>query len=406
MSITELKLGSSDANTGGEVTRWGKWFERKFKSYAAPVDGYYGLDEERAVRELQRRVHPPLPITGRFDLTTAAHPQVRYTFGGQSAPPPAKEHRPIWVLSLPGSGGWWGVGPGFDVGEWVKKDFNLNHQPVGSPIGGYLGLLGGDPGLSYNEVIEAQGREVERLLAANPDIVNPKFELWIFAYSQSADGAKETVARLFGDGGRFRHLRNRINGLVLFGDPTRRPGPTRVGNNPKGWGIARKTFPVWLEAKTWSITTNGDMYACTTDDTLLPLFYEWFVKAETELSFVGYSAGILIPAISSYLGLASPLLGALGLAPLAALAGTAGLGLGTLGQLLGSYGGGASPNPELVDALSAKGLLTPAGIRKVVATLAALPGIQTHGEYHLPKPEFDGRTGLQVAYEIVRDFRR
>jgi hypothetical protein len=93
------------------------------------------------------------------------------------------------------------------------------------------------------------------------------------------------------------------------------------------------------------------------------------------------------------------------MAGVAVLSTATGVGLPFLMKLIDGYGGG-NPNPELVKALSAQGLLTPQGIVKVFATLAALPGVQTHGEYHLPKPEFNGRTGIQVACDIVRDFRR
>jgi hypothetical protein len=51
-------------------------------------------------------------------------------------------------------------------------------------------------------------------------------------------------------------------------------------------------------------------------------------------------------------------------------------------------------------------LISPAGVTRVIRTLASLPGIQTHGEYHLPKPEFGGRTGIQVGCDILAAFRR
>jgi hypothetical protein len=60
-----------------------------------------------------------------------------------------RPHRPIWCYSAPGSGVPWWVGPPFDLGEWCKATLNLNHQPVGYDIGGYLGFMGGDPSLSY-----------------------------------------------------------------------------------------------------------------------------------------------------------------------------------------------------------------------------------------------------------------
>lgn len=393
------KLGSNDANTNGEITTWGKWFAKKYESYAAKPDGYYGYDEVRAVSEYQRRAE--LPVTGWFDEVTALK--------SGYLKPKAKTreaHRPIWMYSAPGSGADWWMGPPFDTGEFCKGAFNLNHQPVGYPKGGYLGLMGGDPGLSYIDVITAEAAELERLIDACPDLNDPNVEFWFFGYSQSADGIKRAVVKLYGDDGKYKQLRSRINGLVLFGDPSRCPGPTKVGNDPKGWGIARYDSPQWADDLTWSITTHFDMYACTTDDTLLPLFYEWFIKAETELPFVVYCASIVIPAITSYLGIVGPLLGGLfGAAGAAILSATTGVALPFLTQLISGYGGG-SPNPELVKALSAQGLLTPQGIGKLIATLAALPGVQTHGEYHLPKPEFGGRTGIQVACDIVKDFRR
>lgn len=326
-------------------------------------------------------------------------------------------YRKIWFYSAPGSGVPWWVGPPFDTGEWCKSVLHINHQPVGYPIGGYLGLMGGDPGLSYNDVITDEGNELARLLSINPDLpVKPAdgsdyrwepggFELWFCAYSQAADGMEDALVRLFGDGGPLQWLRPAINGSIMFGNPSRQPGPTRVGNNPPGWGISRKPRPAWLEALTWSITAetpNGpDMYACTQDGNLLPLFYEWFVKANTTMTFAAYTAGIIIPAIVSYIPFAEFVIGPI-------LAGAAGLGLDFIQELIQGFGGNAavSPNPELVNDLSAQGLLTPQGIVQLIATLAALPGIQTHGSYYDPHAEFGGRTGVQVAQDIVASFRR
>lgn len=386
-----LKLGSSDAR-GDDVTHWQRWATQYASAYAhllGPVDGYYGNSDAAFTREMQRRLG--IPQTGIFDEPTAG----RVGYKGVAPAP----RRKIWIYTAPGSGAPWWIGPSFEVGEWAKHVLKLQHQPIGFPMGGYLGLLGGDPGLSYLEVIHGLGVELERLLDTNPDIADPDLELWFSGYSQSADGIEDAVARLFGDGGKYEHLRGRINGLIQFGSPSKQPGPTKTGNNPKGWGISRKVRPAWLAALTWSITANGDVYACTTDNTLLPLFYEWFVLAETELSFAAYSAGIVIPALASYMDLVGPLIGP-------ALAGMVGMSLSMMGALIQGYGGGPSPNPELIEALSAKGLLTAQGIGKVLATLAALPGVITHGEYHLPKPEFGGRTGIQVGCDTLAAFRR
>jgi peptidoglycan hydrolase-like protein with peptidoglycan-binding domain len=376
------KLGSH----GPEIDAWQEWFNRAFASYAPPKDGYYGGDEARAVRELQRRLG--LPQTGIFDEVTAA----KAKFPGVKA----REHRPIWVYTAPGSGVPWWVGPPFDLGEWCKQVLNLNHQPVGYPIGGYLGLMGGDPGLSYNDVINAQGAELERLIAACPDLTNPAVEFWFVGYSQSADGMKRAVERLFGAGGRFERLRPRINGIITFGDPTK-----------PGTGIARLvwTAPDWITKLTHCITNvspTPDFYAEAADN-IRPLFYEWFVRAETELPFVIYTGQIIIPAL---LNLVAPFLGAL-TSPLAVpiLAGATGIGSDMLGPLIGGVlGSKEKPNPELIKLLSVQGVLT--NLPALVGLLGAMPGIAVHGDYHAPKPEFGGRSGFQVGCDVVAGFRR
>ena len=306
-------------------------------------------------------------------------------------------HRPIWCFSAPGSGAPWWLGPPFDLGEWCKRVLNLNHQPIGYPIGGYLGLMGGDPSFSYIDVVNALTDELDRLISVNPDRDDPNFEIWLFGYSQLADALKQAAVKLFGDGGRYQNLRPRINGLVLFGDPARKPGPTKVGNNPPGSGIARTvTFPKWLEDLTWDIVNESptpDFYACVTDK-IRPLFYEWFVRAETELPFVIYSAQIIIPAM---LNLVAPFLSALpglsGLAsPLAVplLAQASGVPAAMMSGLIGGVlSSKEKPNPELVEFLSVQGILT--SLPDLIALLGALPGIGVHGDYYAPKPEFGGQ---------------
>lgn len=363
-----------------------------------------------------KRKSPYVTTTGAFDWTVKS----QMGFLTPAAPPPPA-WRPIYFFSAPGSGANNLVGPSSDVGNFVsdgwyrpERALHLNHWRLNFPIGGYLGLMGGDPGLSYNEVIAAEGADLEVQVQIAIDEVRSRgldpltaIEFWFSGYSQSADGMKRAVVRLFGDGGKYAAYRPRINGLILFGDPSRAPGPVKrgagiEGYNPPGWGIARYDSPQWVDDLTWSITTNGDMYACAQDDTLLPGFYNWFTKAELDMNFIVFSAGIIIPAMVENLGVFGGLGGAFG-----GLAKTLiGAQTGVSGSFLDQIDG-AVDDPVLDQFRQQLGsLLSIGGIVRLFKTLAALPGVQTHGEYFMPKPEFGGRTGVDVGYDIVAGYRR
>ncbi|MGV0041999.1 peptidoglycan-binding protein [Mycobacterium colombiense] len=329
-------------------------------------------------------------------------------------------YRPIWCYSAPGSGAPWSVGPPFDIGEWAKQVLHINHQPVGYPIGGYLGLLGGDPANSYLDIYALYEAEQLRLLGINPDVQRAMtaratdpgaavdVELWFAGYSQSADFMLRFLNTHFGDGGQYAVLRDRINGVLLCGNPGRQPGRTKVGNTPVGWGISRIVYPAWLNALTWSITVETpapDFYAADADE-IRPLFYEWFIRANTSLSFVIYSAQIIIPAI---LNLVAPFLGGLaGLGnPLAAtiLGAQSGLPIGQISQLLGGIMGSTEqPDPKLIELLSVKGVLT--NLPQLLTLLGDIQGVAAHGDYYTPRAEFGNRNGVQVACDVMAAFRR
>lgn len=342
-------------------------------------------------------------------------------------------HRPIWAYSAPGSGAPWSIGPSFDAGEWAKLVLNLNHQPVGYPIGGYMGLMGGDPGNSYLDIYNFYETEQLRLLSINPDFqaslakrqANPAaalvngvdVELWFLGYSQSADFMVRFVSKHFGDAGQFAVLRDRINGLLLCGNPGRQPGVTKVGNTPVGWGISRLTYPAWLNAITWSITVetpSPDFYAACADE-IRPLFYEWFIQAKTSLGFVVYCGQIIIPAI---LNLVAPFLkiGAVGaagsaLGPLGGalitpiLASASGGSASAIGSLLGGVMGSTeAPDPKLIQFLSVQGVLT--NLPGLFTLLGDLGGVAAHGDYYTPRAELGNRNGVQVACDAMAAFRR
>lgn len=349
------KLGSS----GAEVTAWQQWFNRYAKTYAPPVDGYFGNADRDATRILQSKLG--LPITGVYDAVTAT----RTGFPkGTTAP----AHRPIWMYTMPGSGAPGNVGPPFLVGEDCRNILNINHQWVGYPIGGYLGVMGGDPAFSYIDVCNMAKAELRRLIASCPDLNDPAWEGWFIGYSQGAEAMLLAVAELFGDGGEFAHLRSRINGVICFGNPA-----------TQGTGIARRVLPEWLNRLTRNVNHANDFYAVA-NDKIRPLFYEWFVKADTDIPFIVYCAQIILPAIANII----PGIGQLISAPLSML----------LSVIPGGTAGASEPpNPELIKLLSIQGLLT--SLPDLVGLITALPGLQAHGMY-------DHRPG----YDIVASFRR
>jgi hypothetical protein len=371
-------------------------------SLGVTESGTYDQATTDAVRNVQPFLKPPQLATGVANYAT------QLALGAATPPPPPPPaYRPIWIYSAPGSGAAWWLGPPFDVGQWCKDVLHLNHQPVNFPIGGYMGLMGGDPGLSYNEVIAAEGASLEWLLDNNPDVQKAMtalradthapvdVELWFTAYSQSADGMEDALVRLFGDGGKYALIRGRINGTLMFGNPSRQPGPTKVGNNPPGWGIARKIRPQWLQDITWSITATSpmgpDFYAAC-DDEIRPLFYSEIVQAETSMSFAEHIVKIIIPVLLNLFGGLGSLL-------------TGGLG-GLLGPVIASADQKASEDVDrkIIDLFTVQGILT--NIPALFKLLFALGGIQTHGSYNDPHDEFGGRTGVQVACDAVASFRR
>jgi len=386
-----FKKGSS----GPEIKAWQEWAYGYAKSYAdliGPKDSYYGLGEVAFTSEMQRRLK--LPQTGVFDEFTASK------VGFRGAKPPVR--RKIWFYTAPGSGADWWLGPSFDLGERSKNILNINHQPLAFTKGGYLGLMGGDPGFSYNEVTYDQYKSLEYNLDHCPDINDPDVEFWFSGYSQSADGMEDALEILFGDGGfihpgdptrtpsapgKYRHLRDRINGLVQFGNPS-----------TKGTGIANKVRPAWLDAKIHNINYANDFYAVA-PDAIRRNFYAIIVQADLSLPFFIHVLKIAGPII---LGTIPVLGGFLGpLAPLV-IAGATGLN-GLLPLLTGLVGQAQTAQDDevdrkLIEMLSVTGLI--GNIPGLIGLVAALPGLQAHGGYPFDPVMMDR------SYDVVAGFRR
>jgi hypothetical protein len=421
--VTELKIGYQ----GPLYYPWYDWAKQYAASYAFLLgagDGYYGTSEAAFTREMQRRLG--IVQDGVFGDRTAA--AAKYRWPGAAAPPAVPPRRPIWWYSHPGSGAEYWLGPSHDVGEMLcgrafnephRQSLDINHQPVKSAIGGYLGLMGGDSKLSYLEVLADLLASQRWLLQNNPDVTRAlaarradphavvDVELWFSGYSQKAEGICLAVAELFGDGGEFEPIRDRINGVLCFGNPA-----TPVT------GIARKVLPAWLNRLVTNINMKDDFYAVAKDP-IRPAFYAEIVKAEMELPFFVHLLRIALPIIlewaATIMPILSPLLAGSPFGPMAQMALPMISGLGQLGNnpalggLLGLAGGGQdmATTKRIEDILSPSGVLE--NIPALIQLVGALPGLQSHGAYHAtmpPRPEFGDRTGTQYAYDIVANFRR
>lgn len=397
--MPEYKLGSSDQNTDGGVTHFQQWFKRYASSYAPPVDGYYGNADADAVRILQSKLG--IVVDGIFGDRTAA--KVGYKFKGATAPPVVVQRRPIWIYTAPGSGQPWHIGPSFLLGQRASEVLKINHQPVGYPIGGYLGLMGGDPKYSYVDIIGFQGAEFERLLDINPDVQkamatrrdNPTarvdVELWVSGYSQSADGFEDAVERLFGEGGKYEVLRDRLNHLIQFGNPS-----------TKTTGIARKVRPLWLDRLVRNINYPNDFYAVAQDQ-IRPAFYKVIIEAETELPFFVHVLQIAVPVIlNNVLPVFGGFFGPLGQLAVASMAGLGGGNANLLGSLMGQAGAGAGQDAhvhdDIVKMLTLTGLIK--NIPGLIALVGALPGLQAHGGYDRDP------IMMERAFQIMAAFRR
>ena len=404
--MPELKIGSNDLNTGGQVTHFQQWFQRYASSYAPPVDGYYGSHDDAAVRMLQTnlaRAGHALVVDGRFGDRTAA--AAGYKWKGAVTPPTVTLRRPIWFYSAPGSGADYWFGPSHETGEHAKKVLNINHQPLFFQKGGYLGFLGGDSKASYNEVIFDLYLSLKHNLTINPDVTKAMelrranrtarvdVELHFSGYSQSAHGMLEALLMLFGDGGEFELIRDRINLVILFGNPA-----------TKGTGIADRVYPEWLYSKVRDLNQPGDFYAFATDEIRRAMF-QIIVQAEMELPFFIHVLRIAVPIIQQWAALVFPLVAPFlgGFGPLVQI------GLGMLPQLqglgsnplLGSMLGQAATNTDLELTQRLVALLSPMGflqnIPALIGLIGALPGLQAHGDWGPLVPR---------ATKLLDDFRK
>lgn len=433
MPTFPLKLGSQ----GQAVVELSRAAVRRYGSYAFEIDGqtplkadgYYGRGEQAFATAWQTRAHRT--VTGQI-----SEDEFHYLVQGIPFPTNGIKIRPgHWFYSFPGSGANFDVGPSFEVGKWAEEHYGVKHQPALFTKGGYLGLLGGDSKASYVEVTYDQYKSLEWLLDSNPDvqlamamvskgttaaaaIAATDLHLIFSGYSQSADGLEDALEILFGDGGfvvprtgetvgrgKYADLRAAIRRVIQFGNPSRQPGQMsgHIGWNPKGWGIARKKRPLWLLKVTVSITNPGDFYACVPDsDGIRPPFYGEIIHAETEMPYFVHILNLAVPIIAGFVPIIGGILGPL--APVV-IGGMAGLGnlMPTFGKLFGQSQE-TDFHTDVDETL--KALLSPMGVLThlddLIALIAALPGLQAHGEYWVIKPEMGNRSGIMVGCDEIR----
>lgn len=249
-------------------------------------------------------------------------------------------------------------------------------QGVGYPA---MGFLNPDPQVSYNESRQAGTAELLRL--SLPLVGVPK--VWN-GYSQGADVVTNALLQWPAD------RRNEIKCIVQFGDPTRPAGPTLLGNDPGGSGIAGVFPPAWVLDRYFSFTQEGDMYPNAVG--LLPQIYQILTRMEASADFALYLFRVLT---SSFGG---QLLG---------IAGSFIPGFGAFSGILTMItGGGILSNPAgSSDDINLLAMIT--NIPAIIQTLmAALKFIQTnaHMRYHdQPQPYWRGLTAVDCAAQIIQE---
>lgn len=419
-----LKIGSSDQK-GDDVTHWQKWAKAYAASYVSmmgPVDGYYGTTDGNFTYELKRRLIAaghPLAQNNIFDAQTAAI--VKYKGAGPAAPAGPRWRPGAWFYNMPGSGADFTVGPSHEVARFAEERHGFRDQGVQFAQGGYLGLMGGDSSLSYVESNDDMKKSLYWLHDNNPDLqallaqlnagkpATVPLDLVYSGYSKSADGLEDWLEEAFGDGGRYAKARGWIRLVIQFGNPSKQKDKDGgvPGWNPPGWGISRKIRSKWLKDKVVSITNPGDFYAVVPDsDDIRPPFYAEIVTADAQLGYFVHILNIGIQVALNALPLFGPLLGGIGMGAGIQIVGQmAGLGAGMLPMLTQAAGGmqaaghDTDVDAKLIQLLSLQGVIT--HIDDLFGLIAALPGLQNHGAYHMPFPELGNRTGIQVGCDLM-----
>lgn len=372
---------------GPEITAWQEWFARMYRSYAPPVDGYYGNDETAAVQELQRRLG--LPATGVFDEETAR--RSRYI----TAPAPATSPRtrfPAFVFR--GTGGIIGQDYVSLVCQAVSdlvEEINPNWPATmgGIPVGAAGGL--GDPSMQRAVTIavdDAKRIFTERLKA------NPRVKVVVGGYSAGAVAAAKFRQWL--------HDNHPDNYLCSFsiGDPTRPEGGAYyLGAPAPGRGISSWRYGDITDWRHCWLVAPGDMYGSVPVGAvgdIMDTAYDMVTQVELSDPLATARAIITnIPIIMEEAGVGLPaIFGAL----TGGLAGMAGFWLDVLiNSLRGLIVGGGDPAKLTGLAAAAQAAIIAIGF------VTAQPPTGPHIEYQF-REVWPGATYIDLAVQHVREY--
>lgn len=237
-------------------------------------------------------------------------------------------------------------------------------------------FLMGDPTHSYVDA-RAEG-SAELLRLALPMVGVPK--VWM-GYSMGDDVVNTALLQWPQD------RRDEIKLIIGFGGPSRRGGPTLLGNDPGGIGIAGVFGPDWAAGITYQFTHEGDMYANAVG--LLPWLYQILTRMEISLDFAAYLFNLFMSTVGrQLLGLlASSLPGAGALSAVANLVTT-----GPTNQVGG----------QILDVMKLFALLP-----QIIQTIAAaLKFVSTNAHFHYhdqPEPFWRGLTAVDCAAQIITE---
>lgn len=243
------KLGDS----GDEITRWQEWFNRYAKSYAPPVDGFFGQEDSEAVKTMQRRLG--LYPDGVFSADLAA----TVKFSAPSGPPPAPRKRHLAVV-FRGTGG--------VVGEdYVSRVCQAVSDLVEEVNPEFPATMGGIPVGTAGNIQDPSGRrsvqigfEDGKRLIQDALRQDPQRKIILGGYSLGAWAAALLRQWLLAT-----YPQNYLCSFS-FGDPTRPVGGCYYNGKPaKGHGISSWLYGDVKDYRHCWLTAPGDMYSSVPD---------------------------------------------------------------------------------------------------------------------------------------------